>query len=433
MIRREFLVSRRSFLIGCSLAASPLLTPISFAAAPGNRRLVVILLRGAMDGLDVLRPLGDPDYAALRPKLLRGVPGQPEAVDLDGFFALHGACADLAPLWQAGELGFAHAVATPYRDKRSHFVGQALLENGGPAADGTLASYDGWLNRALACLPGADSQTAVSIGREHMLILQGEARYSQYMPVQVNRFSAQGEALLGRLYDQDPELSDIFDQALDLRQEAAETARQAAEMAETDDEPDMATEREDGTEAAMAMTPAAPEPRKPAGKGKKEEAPPLGRYVATRLNEEARIATFSLPGWDTHQNQARLLPGRLKDLSGTLLEMKAGLGRNWDNTLVLAITEFGRTARENGSGGTDHGTGGAMLLAGGALKGRRVLGDWPGLDQADLYQQRDLRPTRDVRAYAGWALRDMFGLSTTDLERTVFPDLDLGGTPGLLL
>lgn len=384
----DLLISRRSFLIGCSAAASPLITRIGFAAAPGENRLVVIVLRGAMDGLDVLRPVGDPAYASLRPTLAEGEAGAP----LDGFFALHPAAAPLLPLWQAGELGFAHAVATPYR-RRSHFTGQDFLENGGGAADGALTpGRDGWLNRAIGLIPGAGPRAGVTVGRERMLILEGAADTAHWMPVADPRLSAQGRLLLDELHGADPLFAPVWAGAQALATETAAGPNPKGDLAATD----------------------------------------IGTHVAARLVADARIATFSLGGWDMHQGQARLMADRLAALAQTVLALRAGLGAHWGTTLVLAMTEFGRTARENGSGGTDHGTGGAMLMAGGALRGGRVLGRWPGLAEADLLNRRDLMPTADVRAHAAQALAGMFGLSRGDLERVVFPGLDMGGTEPVL-
>ncbi|MCF1708447.1 DUF1501 domain-containing protein [Tabrizicola sp. J26] len=383
---RELLLSRRGFLVGCSLAASPLLTPVTFAAAPGQNRLVVIVLRGALDGLDLVRPVGDPAYGALRPSLLKGEGGI--ALDSAGFFQLHPGAAALMPLWQAGELGFVHAVATPYRS-RSHFVGQDVLENGSASDQGTLTpGGDGWLNRALVPL-GARQDLAVTVGQEPMLILEGDVPVAHWSPIDDSSLSAQGEALLARLYAEDPLLASAYPGATDLRHDG--------------------------------------------GAGADVQPVELGAYVAERLRGEARIAAFSYGGWDTHQNQSKVLAKRLGELSETILALKQGLGPDWATTLVVAITEFGRTARENGTVGTDHGTGGAMIFAGGAAKGGRVLGDWPGLGDSALLEDRDLMPTRDVRAYAAWALRSQFGLGVSDLEGVVFPGLDLGADPGLVL
>ena len=387
----DLILSRRAFLIGCSIAASPLLTPVTFAAATGENRLVVIVLRGAMDGLDVVRPLGDPAYNALRPTLAADAA---KSLDLDGFFALHPAAAALMPLWQVGELGFAHAVATPYRLGRSHFIGQDALENGAGAADGAMtASHDGWLNRALSQIKGATAETGVSVGQQRLLILDGAQKVDHWYPVSESPLSAQGQQLLAAVNAADP----LF----------AEPYAQAQALAHL-------TEGEIVPRNGIAYR-------------------QLGQYVAERLLGPSRIASFSLGGWDTHHAQAKTLAEQLSALSDVILAMKAGLGVEWGRTIVLAMTEFGRTARENGTGGTDHGTGGMAVMAGGALKGKRVMGEWPGLGEGQLLSDRDLMPTADVRAYAGWALRGLFGLEATALQNVVFPGLDLGSDPGLLL
>ena len=388
---QNFILSRRAFLIGCSVAAGPLLTPVTFAAAKGDNRLVVIVLRGAMDGLDVFRPLGDKDYAALRPGLAADAAISP---DLDGFFALHPAAAQLLPLWQAGELGFAQAVATPYRSGRSHFIGQDALENGTGGPDGRMTpGHDGWLNRAIAQIPGASAETAVSIGQQRLLILDGAQDTQHWFPVTESPLSSQGQSLLDAVNAADP----LF----------AKPYAESQALART-----MTGEQVPRNGIAYRT---------------------LGTYVAERLTGPSRIASFSLGGWDTHHNQARTMAEQLAALSDVLLAMKAGLARDWSTTLVLALTEFGRTARENGTGGTDHGTGGMMVAAGGALRGKKVFGQWPGLGASDLLAERDLMPTGDVRAYAAHALRGLFGVEAQALQAVVFPGLDLGTDPGLLL
>ena len=387
----DLVLSRRAFLIGCSLAASPLLTPVTFAAAQGENRLVVIVLRGAMDGLDVVRPLGDAAYSALRPTLAADAATSP---DLDGFFALHPAAAALMPLWQGGELGFAHAVATPYRQGRSHFVGQDALENGAGAADGTMtASHDGWLNRALGQIKGATAETGVTIGQQRLLILDGAQEVDHWYPVSESPLSAQGQDLLAAVNAADPLFAEPFAQA----------------------------------QALARMSTGENVPRN--GIAYRQ----LGQYVAERLLGPSRIASFSLGGWDTHHAQAKTMAEQMAALSDVILAMKDGLGSSWGRTMVLAMTEFGRTARENGTGGTDHGTAGMAVMAGGALKGKRVFGTWPGLADGNLLAERDLMPTGDVRAYAGWALRGLFGIEAAVLQGVVFPGLDLGPDPGILL
>ena len=175
--RRRFLT--QSTVFGCSLAASPLITPVAMASAPWDNRLVVIILRGGMDGLDVVQPYGAPEFSQLRRGNLHREIGGPEgAIDLDGFFALHPALAGLMPLWRQGDMAFAHAVSTPYRDKRSHFDGQDILE-AGSGSDGLGGIRDGWLNRMIQKVPGVEAETAYAIGRSDMLLMQGDGRGCQ--------------------------------------------------------------------------------------------------------------------------------------------------------------------------------------------------------------------------------------------------------------
>ncbi|WP_282602532.1 DUF1501 domain-containing protein [Paracoccus sp. PARArs4] len=389
MDRRLFL--RHAALIGCSAAASPLITPMAFASAPGDNRLVVIVLRGAMDGLDAFQPYGDPDLAGLRRTISLG----PDhgALDLDGFFALHPALSGLMPLWQAGQLAFAPAVSTPYRDKRSHFDGQDMLE-AGTGTDAPIRNQtDGWLNRLLQQMPDQSSQTAYAVGGERMRILDGAADSMSWSPRSTLNLSPQAERLLAHVYHDDPLLRHSSEQAIAIAEGLS---------------PDILSE------------------------GRMSEHLELARFTADRLNRETRIATFSISGWDTHAAQANTLKRALTQLSEAILTLRDELGRNWDTTTVMAMTEFGRTARENGSAGTDHGTGGAMLVAGGAVRGGRVLGEWPGLAEGDLYAGRDLMPVRDIRAYAAWAMHQKFGIARSTLEGAIFPGLDMGGDPRLL-
>jgi uncharacterized protein (DUF1501 family) len=389
------LIDRRLLLagaLGCSAAASPLVTPVLWAAGPGETRFVVIVLRGAMDGLDAVRPVGDPGFAALRPRLLRDEAAP--AADLDGFFALHAAFAPLLPLWRAGELAFAHAVATPYRDKRSHFDGQDLLETGrGDPAGGVGAGpADGWLNRMIGLMPDARAETALAVGRERLLLLRGAAPVRGWAPDGQLNLSSQARRLLAELYAADPAFSGPF--------------AVAERMAGMTAEPDAMDGGHRGRTRALAV------------------------FAAARLSEEARVAAFSIGGWDTHSGQRQAIAAAMAELSDAILALRDGLGPAWPRTVVLCLTEFGRTARENGSGGTDHGTGGAALFAGGALAGARVHGRWPGL--ASLYRDRDLQPTEDVRRYAAWAARAALGLGRSALETTVFPGLDMGEDPRLI-
>jgi uncharacterized protein (DUF1501 family) len=399
----RFGMDRRQFLqgLGCSLAAHPLMTTVTLAGSDGGRplgdhRLVVMILRGAMDGLDVVQPQGDANYAALRPTLLN-----PQATDLDGFFRLHPGLGDLMPLWAAGQLGFVHATSTPYRDKRSHFAGQDMLEAGTGMDVPTNQAKDGWLNRLLQSQSGLTSETAYAIGREAMPLLAGPAAVRNWAPETTLLLSPQARLLFERVYHDDP----LFQQA----------ALEAMELADAGD---------------LSMAPA----RKVKGGVKVDDVERLVDYAAGRLRQDTRIAAFSLSGWDSHRGQAAGLPKALTRLQHAILRLQTGLGPEiWGKTVLLAMTEFGRTARENGTAGTDHGTGGAMLMAGGALRGGKVYGQWPGLAEADLYARRDLMPTSDVRDWAAQTLRGLYGLDRAVLEASVFPGLQMGDDPGLLL
>ncbi|MEO0745022.1 MAG: DUF1501 domain-containing protein, partial [Pseudomonadota bacterium] len=307
---------------------------------------------------------------------------------------LHPSLEPLMRLWNDGDLGFVQAVSTPYRDKRSHFDGQDMLE----AGTDTLAGVrDGWLNRMLQAVPGITAQTAYAIGRNDMRLLQGSADVANWSPEAQLGLSPQAQQLMDLVTEGDP---------------AIHAAWQEAQML-------AALEEEEATAS---------------GKQRKGAHVRIAEFAAARLREDARIAAFSLNGWDTHQAQRNALPRALDRLSETLVTLRSKLGRApWDKTAVVALTEFGRTARENGTGGTDHGTGGMMVLAGGAVQGGRVHGDWPGLAPGNLYQNRDLMPTRDVRAHVAWIMRGMMGLERGTLEASIFPGLDMGDNPHLLL
>ncbi|WP_371157369.1 DUF1501 domain-containing protein [Jannaschia sp. 2305UL9-9] len=383
-------LSRRRLLtgVGCSLAAAPLITPMAFAEMPSDNRLVVIILRGAMDGLDALQPYGDPALRVLRPGFDIGPAAG--AIDLTGFHALHPGLGALAPMWRQGQLGFAQAVSTPYRGRRSHFDGQDILEAGTAGEVPDAQHRDGWLNRLLGAMPGATGRTAFAIGRDDMLLLRGDAPRATWAPDARLDLAQATQDLLLHQYHNDPLFRDNAQKALSLSAEGL-----------GDDAP---TRDADGA---------------------------LFAFAAARLREESRIAALSLPGWDSHRGQRNQVTRMFRRLSDGILRLQADLGPHWDRTMVVAMTEFGRTAAENGTQGTDHGTGGTLILAGGALKGGRVWGDWPGLAEAQLLDRRDLMPTRDVRAYAAWALRGLFGTDAGLLSRVVFPGLEMGEDPRL--
>jgi len=417
-------MERRTFLrglgaLGCSTAAHPFLTTVTLAqsasgGAPlGDHRLVVIILRGAMDGLDVVRPVDDPMLARLRPSLA-GAAGL-ASLPLADRFGLHPSLGRLLPLWAKGELAFAHAVSTPYRDKRSHFDGQDLLE-AGTGMDVPLGTRrEGWLNRMLQAVPGLTAETAFAVGRDALPLLSGRAPTMSWTPEVRLALSAQSQLLLEHVWHDD----DLF------RESGMEAMQLAAEASAVGDSGE--------DDADMSMM-AAGEPAAPAAPSRAmATVDGLIDFAVSRLQGDTRIAAFSQGGWDTHRNQGRTLAGPLSQLEHSVLRMADGLGAQvWGKTILLAMTEFGRTVAENGSKGTDHGTGGVMLLAGGALKGGRVLGRWPGLAEADLYDRRDLMPTSDVRAWAAWAMHHLYGLDRGVLEAAVFPGLDMGSDPGII-
>jgi uncharacterized protein (DUF1501 family) len=399
MIDRRFFL-RSLGVAACSAAAHPFLSTVTLAqsngAAPlGDHRLIVVILRGAMDGLDAVQPVGDPLFASLRPGLGTGA----GVIPLDGYFGLHPGLGDLKPLWDAGQLGFVHATSTPYRDKRSHFDGQDLLEAGTGTDMAPGAARDGWLNRMLQAVPGLTAETAYALGRDAQPMLDGPAPARLWTPDVTLDLSAQGRLLLEHVYHDD-----------DLFREAAEGAMALADQGV----PEGAVE--------------------PGVNARLREVDVLIDFAVQRLAAETRIAAFSLSGWDTHRGQGKTIPLSFARLQRMILRLQDGLGADvWGRTTVLAVTEFGRTVRENGSGGTDHGTGGVMLMAGGAVRGGRVMGPWPGLAEADLYDRRDLMPTTDVRAWAAWAMRGMYGFDRNVLEGAVFPGVAMGDDPGLIL
>lgn len=380
-MEQAFSLTRRNLLVGgCCLAAAPILSPVTFASMPGENRFVTIILRGAMDGLDLVQPYGDPALRTLRPTL--ALAPDDGLIDLDGFFGLNPVAADLMPLWKAGELAFVHAVSTPYRDARSHFDGQDILETGDASLNGM---HTGWLNRSLSVIPSQADRQALDVNMSSDLILTG--------PNPVGVWSTRSDLVMAddemqslrRLYQNDP--------AFALAMEEAAKTDQTAETLHGD------TKRGNGTED-------------------------VARLVGGMLLKEYRISNFSITGWDTHVSQKQQFTKAAKELVRAIQTLKATLGEAaWGKTVVLAMTEFGRTVRQNGSGGTDHGTGGCCILAGGAVSGGKVYGKWPGLGGRSLLDDRDLMPTGDVREVSAAMLYKQFNVSPNDLTGRIFPGL----------
>ncbi len=377
-------LDRRAFVGASALLAA---SPVLFARASSPRRFVFILQRGAADGLNTVVPYADPAYARARGALALE-PGT--GLKLDGSFALHPSLAHLHGLYGAGQGIFFHAVASPYRD-RSHFDGQNVLETGGPAP---YQLKDGWLNRLLGLLPGG-GRTAVALSQAVPLALRGAIDVTTYAPSVLPQAD---QALLQRvahLYANDAQLHALWSAALDAQ--------------------DMAGHGRAGE--------------------RRQDPGALGRAAAGFLArpDGPRIAMIETSGWDTHSGQASRLASQLKALDGLIGGLQAGLGAVWAQTVVLVATEFGRTVAANGTGGTDHGTGAAAMLLGGAVLGGRVIADWPGLKPADLHEGRDLRPTLGLEALVPWVCAETFGIDPERVARVLFPGAALRQPPSALL
>lgn len=387
--------SRRAVLAtGGALFAWAHRPRLASAAGARDPRLVVLVLRGALDGLSTVAPLGDPDYAGLHGALALQAQGANAALPLDGFFGLHPAMPQLHRLYQAKQALIFHAVATGYRG-RSHFDGQDVLESGQPGP-GRIES--GWLNRALAALPAGarlPAQGALGVGVTTPLILRGAAPVLGWAPATLPDAAPDTAARLLDLYvHRDPALAEALRRGLDTDRMAKATVG----------------------EMAKAAPFAGIEGMKLAARG-------AARLIAAA--DGPRLAALAFDGWDTHANEGGAT-GRLAQLLGGLdaafAEFERGLGAVWRETVVVAITEFGRTARINGTVGTDHGTATVALAAGGAVAGGRVIADWPGLGAAKLYEGRDLAPTLDLRAALKGLLADHLGLAPATLAARIFPD-----------
>lgn len=387
--------SRRGVLAGAArlgLAVQFLGAP-AFAAADaahGRRKLIVVICRGAMDGLSVAPPVGDADYRALRGPIAL----DEEALALDGAFALHPALAATHALVKAGDGRIVPAVATPDR-ARSHFEAQDVLETG---AARVYATSSGWLNRTVEALHGPQAVTAISVGTTAPLILRGKAEAASWSPGKTLPAEARLPTLLQDLYKNDPLLSRAL--ASGLSTEAM---------------------------AQAAMTNLPTDANTPPGADPKAAARKLGATLAGFMREDhgPQIAALSLDGFDTHANQGAAtgqLATRLSYLDAVVDGVHAGLGDGWRDTVLIVCTEFGRTARVNGTGGTDHGTASTALLLGGALKAGGIVGDWPTLRQAALYENRDLAPTLDMRGLFKGVLSEHMGVPRSALETSIFPD-----------
>lgn len=392
--------SRRLFLGSAGAFVAWAQMPGIARAQGRDPRLVVVILRGALDGLAAVPPVGDPDYAALRGELAIGGAGREATLPLDGFFGLNDAMPNLHRRFLAGEATIVHATASPYR-ARSHFDGQDVLENGSMTPQGLRT---GWLNRAVAALPTDGRiapQAGLAVSTTVPLILKGAAPVLTWTPpnFQPARVDT-AERLLDLYRHADPALAAVLEAGMGI----------------------------DAMTMANGMTPG-----RDGGGNLNAAFAEVATGSARLLSDPAgpRIAVLSYDGWDTHANEGAetgRLAGLLAALDGALEGFANGISTIWAETVIVVVTEFGRTARANGTDGTDHGTGTVALLLGGAIAGGRVIADWPGLRADQLLDGRDLNPTTDLRAVLKGVLRDHLGLSEQVLAESVFPD-SLGVAP----
>ena len=369
---RDLALTRRTLLTSMGALGVSVLAPTVSQARQSNTKLVVVILRGAMDGLAAVPKINDPHIRSHRPNL---IPHNTLALR-DGF-ALHPNLVTVHKNFDAGDAAIVHALAGPWRD-RSHFKAQDLLESG---TEKTVLK-DGWLNRALQVSPAP--LKAVSIGPAQPLILRGKAQAASWSPAVLPEANEDTVNRLLDLYADDPLLGPALAEAIKVDQIAGDAAKGIR-----------------GNQYVAPMGAA-------------------GRLIAA--DDGPDIAVVSLGGWDTHANQNGVLGNRLRQLDLGLSKLKQELGTHWSKSAIVVVTEFGRTVRQNGGRGTDHGTGGVGLVLGGAVKGGRILGEWPGLATNQLYQNRDLYPANDMRGLLANLLREQFGFRKSDLTRSVFPD-----------
>nr|WP_255720705.1 DUF1501 domain-containing protein [Acuticoccus kalidii] len=406
--------TRRGFLAGgAAFTAWASIPKIAYAARPRDPRYLTIILRGGMDGLAAVAPVGDPAYEAVRDDAVMPLSGPNAAIPLDNFFALNARLPTVADLYRRGEALFVHAVQTPYRD-RSHFQAQDVLENG---MTSDVHHRDGWLGRAIAELPSAERiarQGGFAAAPSTPLVMRGAPNVVTWLPPGLPATSDDTRARLLSLYEHtDPVLAKALAEGLKLEEVAGTESDLAASLDQQ--MMDMGQVRAIHRQAVSAATAA-------------------GRSLAA--DDGPRVGFLDMTGFDTHRGQ-RVVDGALgmtlAGLDQVISALRSALGDAWKDTVVAVVTEFGRTVRMNGSQGTDHGTATVAMLLGGAVDGGRVVADWPGLADRALYEGRDLYPTTDLRAVLKGTLRDHLGLDARLLGTNVFPDTaDLRPLDGLI-
>lgn len=385
------MVRRRELLKAIGLATALNSVPrFAFARTATSSRFVLVVLRGAADGLAIAAPYGDGNYAGARGELALPPPGTESGLQkLDGLFGLHPSLASTYKLFQSGEALIAHAIASPYRE-RSHFDGQDLLENG---AGRVAALRDGWLNRALARI-GGSTPRAIALAQNAPLVLRGDNAITSWAPSRLPDADDSTIRRLQNLYADDEFFAGRLEQALASQDIASGMG-------------EVKNQRNRGNEARQFG----------------ELMSAAARFLTA--DDGPSIAVLELGGWDTHANQGTTqgsLANRLAGLDTGIDKLRVGLGPAWRQTVVAVVTEFGRTVHVNGTRGTDHGTATAAILAGGAVQGGKVVADWPGLRGSDLYAGRDLQPTTDLRSLFKSVLLEHLAVPRGFIEDTVFPD-----------
>jgi uncharacterized protein (DUF1501 family) len=420
-------MNRRVFLKGGALSLLTLGLSPSFLRrtalgmplprAARGKTLIVLFQRGAADALNVVVPFGDAAYAAARPQLAIGSParlnGPAGAIDLDGFFGLHPALGPFKPLWDRGLLLPIHAVGSPSAT-RSHFDAQDYMETGTPDRKGTT---DGWLNRSLAvrgtceaCVPGASPPPfrAVSMTAQTPRILSGNA----------------------------PVVAMASLDAFSIRTNGGDAERRLEALYRTGSADVVHGSGADMFEALKVLRTANPQQYQPAA-GATYPRSEFGRrllQIAQLIKADVglEVAFADVGGWDTHVNQGAAqgaLANRLADFSTAIAALVTDLGDRMEDVVILTCSEFGRTVRQNGTGGTDHGHAGAMFVIGGALgTSQRVLGRWPGLAPEQRHEGRDLALTTDFRAVFSEVVARHLGGTATD---QLFPGYSGGTTQWL--
>jgi len=383
------------------------------STAPTSKKLIVVMLRGAVDGMNVVAPVADPEYARLRPNIALARPGADDgALNLDGYFGLHPALAPLLPLWQQKKLAFVHASGSPDAS-RSHFDAQDYMESATP---GVKSTQDGWMNRLLGALPGEATPTrALSIGPVMPRILSGAlpatnlangAAGTRATPLDRPQIAKAFDAL----YAGNERFGKVYLDGRQAHEEVMAAANSGSMMAEM-----------------QAADNGAPLPN-----GFPDDASRLATLMRNKPN--IQLAFIALGGWDTHANQGAgtgQLANRLQPLGVGLATLAQRLGPLFDDTVIVVMSEFGRTARENGNRGTDHGHGNAMWLLGGKVQGGKVAGEWKGLGDAQLNEGRDLPVTTDFRRVLAHIAERHLQLNASALVRT-FPNLPGGPTLNLV-